>query len=530
MYHKVFHIGIFCADESLKESLESVARPERFEFKITSYPSFEPDSFAQCDIAILDASLCAHPAVCTSLKKAGSKSIICTTYEDLTDLDKDDIAALDDVWIKPLIPALTIHRFEQLIELEKTKCDLSLTQQYLDTMIDSVPELIWFKDARGAHLKVNESFCETVEKTKEQIEGRGHYYIWDITPDEYSQGEYVCLESEETTMASKETCLFDELVKTKKGMRQFKTYKSPLFDIDGSAMGTVGIAHDVTDLSNIEAELELFTDSMPYAVVVLDSENTIINVNEKAEEYFAVKRAGVLGGDFGEWRRLVLGDAVIEANDFSDSSFFTATIAGVSKTFEINQRTISDVFGNKTGELRIYRDITKERELERRVVKSANTDYLTGLYNRRYLYELLASRSGDGVALIYLDLDNFKQINDTYGHQMGDTVLTETSAALLESFPRDTVVRVGGDEFIIVVFDTPSKQEVETQARLCLDAIRQRFDSDTFPCITTGSIGIAFDTNASISTDELIKRSDEALYEAKRNGKSQCRIWKNPQD
>ncbi|MEG0758081.1 MAG: PAS domain S-box protein, partial [Raoultibacter sp.] len=430
MYHKILSIGIFCADPSLRKALKSVPCPERFEFKFDSYPAFEPTAYSGCDIAILDVSLCAHPSTYASFKKVESKSILCADFDNINDLTEEDIAALDDVWIKPLLPALTAHRFAQLIEHEKIRCDLLLTQQYLDTMIDSIPELIWFKDARGAHLKVNESFCETVEKTKEQIEGRGHYYIWDITPDEYSQGEYVCLESEEITMAGDKTCLFDELVKTKKGMRQFKTYKSPLFDYDGSVMGTVGIAHDITDLSNIEAELELFTDSMPYAVVVLDSENTIINVNEKAEEYFAVERANVLGGDFGEWRRLVLGDAVIEANDFSDSSFFTATIEGVKKTFEINQRTISDVFGNTTGDLRIYRDITKERELERRVMKSANTDYLTDLYNRRYLYELLASQSGEPVALIYLDLDNFKQINDTYGHQMGDTVLIETSTVL----------------------------------------------------------------------------------------------------
>ncbi len=73
-------------------------------------------------------------------------------------------------------------------------------------------------------------------KTKDQVEGRGHYYIWDITPDEYAQGEFVCLESEEETMRSSTTLLFDEQVKTKSGMRQFKTYKSPLIDYDGTVM------------------------------------------------------------------------------------------------------------------------------------------------------------------------------------------------------------------------------------------------------------------------------------------------------
>lgn len=73
----------------------------------------------------------------------------------------------------------------------------------------------------------------------------------------YEQGEYICLESDEIVLEERRTCLFDEMVKSKQGMRQFKTYKSPLFDDDGTILGTVGIAHDVTDLANMGAELEI---------------------------------------------------------------------------------------------------------------------------------------------------------------------------------------------------------------------------------------------------------------------------------
>ena len=79
----------------------------------------------------------------------------------------------------------------------RTQRDGYIAQSCLDTVIDSIPDLVWFKDVRGSHEKVNEAFCRAVGKTKENIRGRGHYYIWDMTPKDYAAGEYVCLESEE---------------------------------------------------------------------------------------------------------------------------------------------------------------------------------------------------------------------------------------------------------------------------------------------------------------------------------------------
>lgn len=525
MYHRVMHIALFGVDAEIEAAIRLVVCPDRFAFDIQSYASFDADAYISCDVAVIDFLSLDFSGPALPPSKGGSRLIACLPAEQAAKLSDEVYASLYDVWITPVHPALATRRFAQLVDHEKALADLALSNQYLETAINSIPELVWFKDARGAHLKVNDAFCQTVQKTKEQVEGRGHYYIWDITPEEYSQGEFVCLESEEETMNARKTCLFDEQVKTPHGMRQFKTYKSPLFDYDGSVMGTVGIAHDVTDLGNIETELDIFINSMPYAIVVLDVEGRIITINGQAEDYFAVKRQSVLGGDFDAWRRRVLSDAVVDQNDFSDSSFFTATIEGAEKTFEINQRMIVDIFGNETGQLRIYRDVTKERVLEERVLKSARTDHLTGLYNRRYLYECISLHPGEPVTLVFLDLDDFKGINDAYGHQMGDRVLIETSKILTEHFPDDTVVRMGGDEFIVALFGKHPLSAIEERAHDCLEVIAKRFADDDTPSSTTGSMGIAADPEAALPIDELIRRSDEALYEAKRRGKSQCCVW-----
>ena len=139
----------------------------------------------------------------------------------------------DDLWVMDgsADEQLYAAYFRRLLSFMKERADSRRTRICFDTGIDSIPDLVWFKDVKGAHLKVNDGFCHAVEKTKEQIYKRGHYYIWDIPKEEYDQGDYVCLESEDIVMNSRKTCLFDEKVKTKSGMRQFKTYKSPLIDM-----------------------------------------------------------------------------------------------------------------------------------------------------------------------------------------------------------------------------------------------------------------------------------------------------------
>ena len=94
------------------------------------------------------------------------------------------------------------------------------------------------------------SFCSTVNKTKEQVEGQGHAYIWDVEEDDPA-----CIESEREVMASRKTCISEETIKTGEGMRLLTTYKTPLYDLDGSVMGTVGVAIDVTQERAYEQEI-----------------------------------------------------------------------------------------------------------------------------------------------------------------------------------------------------------------------------------------------------------------------------------
>ena len=146
----------------------------------------------------------------------------------------DRLPEIKDIWTMPVGEEEIRFRFLRWQETCKMSRDFWQTSQYLEATINNVPNLIWYKDKNGIHKKVNDSFCRTVNKTKEQVEGQGHAYIWDVEKD-----DPVCIESERHVMDTKKTYISEEEIQAGGGTRLLTTYKSPLYDLDGSVMGTV---------------------------------------------------------------------------------------------------------------------------------------------------------------------------------------------------------------------------------------------------------------------------------------------------
>ncbi len=167
------------------------------------------------------------------------------------------LSEVKDIWTLPMSDEEMSFRILRWQQACKSQKDSWQTSQYLEAVINNTPNMVWYKDKDGIHKKVNDSFCKTVNKTKKQVEGRGHAYIWDVEQDDPA-----CIESELEVMTKKETCVSGEVIKTGEGMRMLTTYKSPLYDLDGSVMGTVGIGIDVTQERIYEQELIKKTNSL----------------------------------------------------------------------------------------------------------------------------------------------------------------------------------------------------------------------------------------------------------------------------
>ncbi len=176
------------------------------------------------------------------------------------------LSQLSDVWPANMGAEQTRFRFLRWQQNVKRDRDLWQTNQYLEVAINSSPNMIWFKSADGLHEKVNDAFCQIVDKPKGVVEGKDHCFIWDVGPADAE----VCAETDRAVMASGRTCTAEENVKSGDEMKLFITYKSPLYDLDGSVMGSVGIGVDVTQERVYERSLLERNEALETIFTTLD--------------------------------------------------------------------------------------------------------------------------------------------------------------------------------------------------------------------------------------------------------------------
>lgn len=170
-------------------------------------------------------------------------------------------------------------------------------------------------------------------------------------------------------------------------------------------------------------------------------------------------------------------------------------------------------------------DITDRKRMEEAAQSAAQSDPLTGLANRRAFHDRLrmalarSRRSGNDIAVLYLDLDRFKQVNDKFGHAAGDRLLRHVALRLRGCVRQsDTVARFGGDEFVVLLEDLRDREHAVAVVEKIIDEMRRPLNLEGFEVSVTTSIGLAY-ANVGAEPETLVKRADKALYEAKAAGR-----------
>ncbi|MDE6701495.1 MAG: PAS domain-containing protein, partial [Acetatifactor sp.] len=158
--------------------------------------------------------------ILASGKREEAQLILLAGQEQTASLAEDSFADIQDIWIMPMSDGEISFRFLRWQQTYKMSKDFWQTSHYLEATINNIPNLVWYKDKDGIHEKVNDSFCKTVNKTKEQVEGRGHAYIWDVEQDDPA-----CIKSEQEVMSKEQTFVSEEIIKTGEGLRTLMTYK-----------------------------------------------------------------------------------------------------------------------------------------------------------------------------------------------------------------------------------------------------------------------------------------------------------------
>lgn len=415
---------------------------------------------------------------------------------------------------------------------------LRLKEGYQRALLDNFPFAVWLKDTESRFLAVNAEFahvfgCNAVD----DLIGKNDF---DIAPADLA-ASYVA--DDRHVLSSRQNKNVEEMIFTAGERRWFETYKAPVIDENQQLLGSVGFARDITDRKQAQENLLLAASVFTYAreaIMITTPDGSIVNVNEAFSRITGYAREDVIGRkpailQSGQQNKEFYQDLWIK---LLNSGHWQGEIWNRRKNGEVyaEMLTVSAVHDAEdriTHYVALFSDITPQKEHEKQLEHIAHYDALTKLPNRVLLSDRLhlamtqAIRRNMPLAVVYLDLDGFKAINDSYGHESGDQVLT-TIADRMKHVMRDgdTLARLGGDEFVAVLVDLDISATCVPMLSRLLDAASEPVLVGGLPLQVSASLGVTFyPQSEDMNADQLLRQADQAMYQAKLSGKNRYYLF-----
>lgn len=436
-----------------------------------------------------------------------------------------------------------------LLTIIKNKTEeLSLEKNWLNQINDSLYEGLYVTDENSNIVYINPIACEMLGYKKNEMIGKnGHYLFHYHDKNEHSKVE--------------DCIIFREIKNIGRFHSEneyFKMKNEKLIPVEIFAQELINdkkhyVVTTFKDLSikkELESKqtmLEVALNSCSDSIVITDKYACVIWANPAFEKLTGYKleevkgksphdftKSGMQSAEFYEdmWKTILnkqpwKGELI---NKKRDESLYNE---------ELSITPILDFRGNIEYFIAIKQDITEKKNKEKEVEYFANYDFLTNLPNRRmfdaHFRKVLDSLENNQkyLALLFLDLDKFKLLNDSKGHDYGDLLLKEFSSRLKKSIRNiDFVARLGGDEFVIILDNLPNdiinaKNICEKISSKIVENTREKFILDDYEYNTSTSIGVYIFNDFDESIDNIIKKSDEALYDAKKGGRDRYSIFFN---
>jgi diguanylate cyclase (GGDEF)-like protein/PAS domain S-box-containing protein len=289
------------------------------------------------------------------------------------------------------------------------------------------------------------------------------------------------------------------------------------------------------------AFIQQLIEAVPQPIFFKDAQGRYLGVNRAWEKFFGIARDTFIGKSVFELypddlelaRKHHGRDEELFSNPGSQS--YEAAIKdaqGALRQTIYNKATFGRADGSVAGLIGTITDITEQRRVEEQVRHMANHDALTQLPNRSLLHDRVtqavakARRSGEVLALLFIDLDRFKIINDSLGHPVGDRVLQEVAARLLGcTRAADTVARIGGDEFVVLLGDLDRPETARHVGRKVVEALAQPAPLDWHPLHGTPSVGHSVFPGDGEEVETLMRNADTAMYHAKQAGRNNFQFF-----
>jgi len=410
------------------------------------------------------------------------------------------------------------------------------SDRQLRAILDNSTAVIYLKDIEGRYLLVNQLFEDLFHVSRFEIGGKTDY---DLFPKELADR----FRQEDAEVLRQDRALtLDNPVPHDDGIHHYLSLKFPLRDSENRVYGICGISTDITDRRRIEEKLLLTAqvfDNTQEGIIITDAQGNIIEVNEAYSRTCGYPIAELLNQN----PRIVKSG--VQTPEFYEAMWQSITTTGHWSGEIWNRKKNGEIYAewltlstitNEAGEISHYigisSDITQLKHHEKQLERIAHYDALTGIPNRLLLADRMrhaiaqTRRENRLLAVCYLDLDGFKPINDTLGHEAGDRVLVEIANRIGQAIRGgDTVARLGGDEFVILLTGLENPEQCKIGLGRLLDIIAQPIRLSDKAFSLSASIGYTLFPLDDEDPDTLLRHSDQAMYIAKQSGKNTFHLY-----
>ncbi|WP_157606747.1 EAL and GGDEF domain-containing protein [Sedimenticola selenatireducens] len=437
----------------------------------------------------------------------------------------------DTVYAEDGRPLRSLGMIQDVTSQMEAQQALTLSEQRLQAILANAPAVVYLKDLDGRYLMINNLYETLFHLDGQEVVGK-------LDSDLFPSAQAEALRANDLQVQEHGHPLqVEEQVPQDDGMHTYISIKFPVRDGNGQIYGVCGISTDITEKKRAEQRLRQSAavfENISEGMFITDIKGRILDVNKAFSEITGYTREEVLGANPRLWK-----------SERHDADFYRAMWSSITRRgqwrgeiwnrrkdgniypAQLTISSISDDQGSVTHYVALFSDITNLKQSEEQLERLAHHDPLTELPNRllfnaRLSHALEQSRrSNQRLALLFIDLDRFKHINDSFGHVVGDELLRQVAGRLTACMrEEDTVARIGGDEFIVLLESVGEPTHVVVAAEKILENFASPFQLHEREVFISPSIGISIYPRDGSDCGSLLRNADTAMYRAKEAGRN----------